>query len=157
MLTRDGGTTSRRLVGHANLIGDLEAELAYAMADRAAERLVFGEVCPGSGGPEQSDLARATKMTVAIDTLFGLGVHGPLWIDVPPKVVLSDPEARARVRARLEAAQERATTILAAHRPHRGADRLSAVPSPRPRWRAETAVSGQRGFLIRDRNAPSHR
>lgn len=118
MLTREGGTTSRRLVDHTNLIGDLEAELAYAMAGRAAERLVFGDVCAGSGGPEQSDLARATKLAVAIDTLFGLGVYGPLWIDVPPEVVLRDPEARARIRARLEAAEELATAILAAHREH---------------------------------------
>ncbi|MFE3836046.1 AAA family ATPase [Pseudogemmobacter sonorensis] len=118
LLSRAGGQTTRRLIEQGGLVADLEAELAYTMAGRAAERLVFGDTCAGAGGPEQSDLARATKLAVSIDTLFGLGAYGPVWIDTPPEVLLRDPEARARIRVRLEAAEEQATTILAAHRPH---------------------------------------
>jgi ATP-dependent Zn protease len=117
-LSDSGGTTTRRLVRQQNLLADFEDELASGLAGRAAERMVFGDVCGGAGGPEDSDLARATKLAVSIDTLFGLGVYGPLWIETPPEVVLRDPEARARIRIRLEAAEDRAGAILAIHRQH---------------------------------------
>lgn len=108
--------TTRKLAGTHDLMEDFGIELACGLAGRAAERLIFSDVSGGSGGAEESDLAQATKMAVAIDTLFGLGVYGPVWMDTPPAIILREPEARARIRARLDAAEERAGGILAAHR-----------------------------------------
>lgn len=116
LLTDGGGMIGRLPSAPSNLSGDLEAELAYHMAGRAAERLICGNASTGSGGPGHSDLAQATKLAVAIDMLFGLGVYGPVWMDTPPEVVLRDPKIRARIRDRLETAEARAGRILAAYR-----------------------------------------
>lgn len=118
LLTQSGGLTLRRRSQQVGLVEDLEAELAYHLAGRAAEKLLLGEPSAGSGGPTQSDLAQATHLAMSIDSLLGLGALGPIWDDTPPNKLLRDPELRARVRARLEAAEERAKLILAAHRQH---------------------------------------
>uniref|UniRef100_A4WQQ0 AAA ATPase, central domain protein n=1 Tax=Cereibacter sphaeroides (strain ATCC 17025 / ATH 2.4.3) TaxID=349102 RepID=A4WQQ0_CERS5 len=112
MLTRQGGHIIRRLVDRAGVLADYEAELAYAMAGRAAERLVLGEVSGGAGGPPESDLAQATRIALSLDMLLGLGAHGPVWSNVPLETVLRDTETRARVRARIEAAEASAEAIL---------------------------------------------
>lgn len=103
-------------VNDEGLITEIEAEMAYLMAGRAAERLIFGEVSAGAGGPEHSDLAKVTALAVMLDTRFGLGVYGPLWIDATPDVLLRDPEVRDRVRTRVDAAEARAGALLAEHR-----------------------------------------
>ncbi|MGP3699074.1 AAA family ATPase [Rhodobacter sp. NSM] len=121
-LTPDGGITTRMPVTDEGLIAEIEAEMAYLMAGRAAERLVFGEVSAGAGGPEHSDLAKVTALAVMLDTRFGLGVYGSLWIDASPDVLLRDPEVRDRVRARVDAAEARAGVLLAGHK-----DRLEAM------------------------------
>lgn len=118
MLTRDGGYTSRRGVPPTGLPQDIADELCVLMAGRAAESLVFGDISTGAGGAEDSDLAQATELAVAIDTRFGLGVHGPLWLDLPPDMALRDPEIRRLVRTRIEEAETRAGEILARHRDH---------------------------------------
>ncbi len=118
LLADGGGMTGRLRRAQNGLPSDLEAELTYHMAGRAAERLICGNVSAGSGGPAHSDLAQATKLAVAIDTLLGLGGYGPVWMDTPPEVVLRDPKIRARIRHRLETAEARAGEILAAYRGH---------------------------------------
>jgi len=118
LLTDGGGMIGRLPPAQAGLPGELEAELAYLMAGRAAEGLIFGNASAGSGGPDHSDLAQATKLAVSIDAHFGLGAHGPVWIDTPPEVMLRDHDLRARVRNRLEAAEAHAGRILAAHKEH---------------------------------------
>ncbi|WP_198402479.1 hypothetical protein [Rhodobacter sp. CZR27] len=112
MLTREGGHTVRRHVDRAGVLADYEAELAYAMAGRAAERLVLGEVSGGAGGPPESDLAQATRIALSLDMLLGLGAHGPVWCNTALDTVLRDTEARERVRARIEAAEASAEAIL---------------------------------------------
>lgn len=117
-LTRMGGVTRRRNDGPLALLGQLEAELAIKLAGRTAERLIFGEASAGSGGDLNSDLGQATSLALSLDTRLGLGAYGPIWLDLPPEIMLRDSEARARVLARIEAAEAQAHTILAAHRPH---------------------------------------
>ncbi|WYK06537.1 AAA family ATPase [Cereibacter sphaeroides f. sp. denitrificans] len=112
MLTREGGHIMRRPFDRAGVLADYEAELTYAMAGRAAERLVLGEVSGGAGGPPESDLAQATRIALSLDTLLGLGAHGPVWSNAAPETILRDTEARARVRARIEAAEASADAIL---------------------------------------------
>jgi len=135
LLTPGGGEILRDRDAREGLLPDVEAELALTLAGRAAERLVLGTVSAGSGGPDESDLAVATRIAIAIDTALGLGAHGPTWSGTAdPHRHLGDPDLRARVRTRLEAAEERATRILQAYSDHltRMARALLAARELRP-------------------------
>ena len=114
-LDRTGGQTRIRRAPRAGLIADHSDLLAELMAGRAAERLVFGEVTSGAGGPDDSDLALATRVALAIETRFGLGAEGPLWLGETADW-LHDKAMRQRLRARIEAAEAQALQILAPHR-----------------------------------------
>ncbi|WP_133176201.1 AAA family ATPase, partial [Pelagivirga sediminicola] len=81
VLTRDGGQAWMSYATGKSVLSDLEDELAYALAGRAAERLILGTVAAGAGGNAMSDLARATQTATDIDLRFGLG---------------ADPRTRAR-------------------------------------------------------------
>lgn len=116
MLTQQGGQAWITFASSEQLLADLEAELAYSLAGRAAERLIFGKAAAGAGGNALSDLAHATQTATAIDTRMGLGAEGPVWLDIPPAVYLRNPENAARVRARLEASESRAMRILETRR-----------------------------------------
>lgn len=115
LLTRDGGETHIETAPHAGLLPELEATLARIMAGRAAERLIFGTVSAGAGGSGSSDLAQATQLALSIDSRLGLGSVGPVWLGDEESTLLRDPETRARVRRLIEAAEERAFSVLSAH------------------------------------------
>ncbi len=115
LLTPDGGQTIRRSGAQQAVLADIEAEIAYALAGRAAEHLMLGDVSGGAGGAVESDLAQATQLALAIDVILGLGADGPVWTAAPDHELLRDPVVHARVRQRLEAAEQRATEILARH------------------------------------------
>ncbi|WP_281969129.1 AAA family ATPase [Roseovarius nanhaiticus] len=112
VLTRDGGQAWMSYATGKSVLSDLKDELAYALAGRAAERLILGSVAAGSGGNAMSDLARATQTATDIDLRFGLGAEGPVWLDMASAAYLRIPENVARIRARLEAAEASATRIL---------------------------------------------
>ena len=114
-LDRAGGQTRIRRAPRAGLIADHTDLLAELMAGRAAERLIFGTVTSGAGGPDDSDLALATRVALAIETRFGLGAEGPLWLGESSDW-LHDKATRQRLRARIEAAEAQALAILANHR-----------------------------------------
>ncbi|MCQ0090503.1 AAA family ATPase [Roseovarius sp. M141] len=116
VLTRQGGQAWLSHVSGEQMLEDLEAELTYALAGRAAERLILGKVAAGAGGNALSDLAHATQTATAIDTRMGLGAEGPVWLDISPAAYLRDPQSAARIRARLEAAEARAMWLLEARR-----------------------------------------
>ena len=117
LLRRDsGGEThigARRALA---TLADIEDELAFQLAGRAAETLVLGEASGGAGGDTMSDLARATTRATWIETRYGLGHHELIWLDEPEHVSLRNPHVYGRVRTRLAKAQKRATTILETHR-----------------------------------------
>ena len=105
-----------------------EDMLAMFMAGRAAEQIVVGSVSAGSGGAEDSDLARATKLALAIERTLGFGAVQPLLYrnDRNPTTVLdANPDLSARIHARLEKALARASEILNDHRDR--LDRLTAA------------------------------
>ncbi|MCU9848966.1 hypothetical protein OEZ60_13225 [Defluviimonas sp. WL0024] len=99
--------------GHSETrLEDLEAELAYTLGGRAAERLVLSSLSAGAGGTADSDLAIATRLAVHIDSRYGLGAWGPIYLDAPDGALLHDPATRQRVRNRIEKAERQATAIL---------------------------------------------
>lgn len=116
LITPEGGETHRAEAPDEGCLADHQAELTVLLAGRAAERLVLGEVSAGAGGAPASDLARATRLALLIETQSGLGITGPVWSDAPAAIALRDPAIHQRVRQRLEAAEQSATAILSAHR-----------------------------------------
>lgn len=117
LLTSAGGETHRRVTAQQGLLSEVEAEIAYMLAGRAAEQLVLGDIASGAGGPAESDIAQATRLALAIDAILGIGANGAVWIAAPDHELLRDPVIHARVRKRLEAAEQHASDILDAHEP----------------------------------------
>ena len=110
-----GEVASRPEIGHG-VLTEIENEICHDLAGRAAEALIFGEVSGGAGGSLASDLSQATRRALMIETNWGLGDLGPIWMPAPETVLLTDEQLRNRVRARMEAAEERALAILTMHR-----------------------------------------
>ncbi|PTE19969.1 AAA family ATPase [Cereibacter changlensis JA139] len=117
LLTRGGGETHIETAPQAGLLPELEATLARIMAGRAAERVIFGSMSAGAGGSDSSDLAQATRLALSIDNSLGLGSAGPVWLGNAESMLLHDTALRARVRRLIEAAEERAVSVLSAHQP----------------------------------------
>jgi ATP-dependent Zn protease len=112
----------------SDTLGYREDLLAMLLAGRAAEQIVFCSVSVGSAGSDNSDLARATRLALAIERSLGFGAVQPLLYrdDKDPTPVLdAHPDLAARVHARLEKALGRAAEILNDNR--RRLDRLTAV------------------------------
>lgn len=115
-ITTNGGQIQRRRVPNESLIADIEAEIVYSLAGRAAEQLVLSEVSAGAGGSSGSDLALATRCAIDFETILGLGYGGLVWQAQPDAVHLQTPAIRDRVRQRLTRAEGRAGTVLTQHR-----------------------------------------
>lgn len=97
----------------------LQKQIACKLAGRAAEKLIFGDTIIGSGGVEQSDLARATKLALDAETAFGLGQVHPLLYrsaDVHSSILSLDRELARNVNSRLEAAEALAMGLLSHNR-----------------------------------------
>lgn len=96
----------------------LNKMLACTLAGHAAELLIFGDATIGSGGNDQSDLARATKLALDAETSLGLGKILPLLYrqtnDQTP-ILLHDRQLAQHVHTRLEAAEDMAGELLLQH------------------------------------------
>ncbi|KQR78259.1 ATP-dependent Zn protease [Rhizobium sp. Leaf341] len=124
--TKDGG---HNLLTFATNAPDTEAWyerlLAMLMAGRAAELIVLKTVSAGSGGAEESDLARATRIALDMEQALGFGGRHPLLYlgHKDPTATLSrDADLAERVHRRLEFAQARAMEVIIQNR--RAFDRL---------------------------------
>ena len=109
----------------SDTLGYRDDMLAMLMAGRAAEQIVVGKVSAGSGGSDNSDLARATKMALAMERSLGFGAIQPLLYrdDKDPTAVLdANPDLAARIHVRLEKAFARAVEIVNENR-----DKLDAL------------------------------
>jgi ATP-dependent Zn protease len=109
----------------SDTLGYREDMLAMLMAGRAAEQIVVGSISAGSGGAADSDLARATRLALAMERSLGFGAIQPLLYrdDKDPTAVLdANPDLAARIHTRLEKALARAVEVLNENR-----DRLDAL------------------------------
>lgn len=115
----NGGGMRARLSETTNTRAALEARIAIGLAGRAAEVLILGAPSGGSGGDEDSDLAKVTRIAAAMEDSLGLG----------DTLIYLGPDDRAADRLRFDAPQRkivegylsrgdaRATRILEANRP----------------------------------------
>jgi cell division protease FtsH len=114
--TKDGGHNALTFATGATDTAEwYERLLAMLMAGRAAELIVLKTVSAGSGGAEQSDLARATRIALDMEQALGFGGRYPLLYleHKDPTAILSrDADLAKRVHQRLEFAQARATEVI---------------------------------------------
>lgn len=106
-------------------LGYREDMLAMFMAGRAAEQIVVGKVFSESAGNDESDLARATKLALAMERSLGFGAIQPLLYREnkdPTAILDSNPDLAARLHTRLETALARAVEIIIEDR-----DKLDAL------------------------------
>jgi cell division protease FtsH len=100
--------------------GELRGLVAISMGGLAAEELIFGQAGTGPAG----DLAYATRVAAQMVGSYGMAgtlvsfeavESGPVALG-PVANVLADEHGRRAVEALLQAARERATSVLSAHR-----------------------------------------
>lgn len=95
---------------------DVENIICLLLAGRAAERLAFGDFAVGSGMDEHSDLGRAAALSEMLETK-GAGTAGNLYLpDNMARNLMQVPGLINAVKARLDKAEARATSMLEANR-----------------------------------------
>ncbi len=92
--------------------GDIADHIAFLLAGRAAEEMIFAEASIGAGGRPDSDLAMATDLSLRLELAYGLTEHGLLYHPDPARAGLGDPATRQRADQRLNAGRSLATAIL---------------------------------------------
>jgi len=103
--------------GRALTRSHLENYLMMLLAGRAAEVLVFGEASAGAGGSEDSDLGGATRLATRLETAYGLGSSGLLFLSIDPeRQFLLPPEVRGAVATTLERVHQAALDLLVRNR-----------------------------------------
>jgi ATP-dependent Zn protease len=112
---------------HAGTRGHLEKFLVVLLGGRAAEQLTFAEVTAGAGGAEESDLSRATRLALRLETDFGFGSLGLVCVagDVGNRDLLMFDELRAAAASNLDRAYAAALDVLGRNR--RSLDALAAA------------------------------
>ncbi|WBV42518.1 AAA family ATPase [Pseudoroseomonas cervicalis] len=107
---------------HALTRTEVLAILREALAGRAAEEELLGEVSSTSGGGTEIDLARATWLATAAVTALGLDGDGGalVWQGAPepadvPALLAGHPKVARRVAGMLEAAYSEARAVVRRH------------------------------------------
>lgn len=117
-LLSTGGLVQAALRESPMTRSDIERILVYQLAGRAAERIFFGDVSAGAGGPDDSDLAQATRMAAGLEMTWGQG-DSLVWrcdISAATRLLGADPATRQRVDLHLKRADARAARLLAGYR-----------------------------------------
>lgn len=89
--------------------------MAAILAGRVAELLVIGEPMVGSGGGEDSDLAKATAIALDAETRLGMAEHQPLLYRPSVRgfeILTLDRDLAERVNTRLLTAETMAHNLL---------------------------------------------
>ncbi|MCK5750686.1 MULTISPECIES: hypothetical protein [Alphaproteobacteria] len=106
-------------VVHVETEDRLMARLAIMLGGRAAERVMFGTASAGAGGSNDSDLAQATRLAIAMETALGFGGRLPLLHQrIDADMLLSGLAAGTakRVHRRMRRAERRAMKLIGRHR-----------------------------------------
>lgn len=93
----------------------LTKTMAAILAGRVAELLVIGEPMVGSGGGEDSDLAKATAIALDAETRLGVAEHQPLLYRPSARgfeILTLDRDLAERVNHRLLTAETMAHNLL---------------------------------------------
>lgn len=109
-----GATSVAPRQTRAPLREDMERLAMAILCGRAAELVLLGEACGGSGGTEDSDLARATALVAGIHGSFGLGA-GLAYLGTMDEVsrgLRSNDALRATVEADLAKLQVEARQLV---------------------------------------------
>lgn len=118
--TKEGGHNALTFATNAPDTEDWYRRLlTMLMAGRAAELIVLKTVSAGSGGAENSDLARATRVALDMEQTLGFGGRHPLLYlehKNPTAILSRDAELAERVHRRLDIAQARATEVILENR-----------------------------------------
>ena len=115
----DGGLAeNERGEARARTRAYLENFLVVLLAGRASEQLIFGEPTAGAGGADGSDLAKVTRLALSLETVYGLGSLGMVWIgdDATERHLLLDDALRAAVRRTIDEAFAHTLDLLSKHR-----------------------------------------
>lgn len=116
-----GGRT--RVTMHTERVQDevgIMRMISCLLAGRAAEQLIIGSTMIGSGGVEESDLGRATRLAVELETAYGLSEDMPLVYRPPSnpgEALLYQPMLARRVDARLTRSAKQVEAELRQHLP----------------------------------------
>ena len=119
MLERPGAIERAAIIGASGIVGsvtgslesggvltqcELSSRLRQALAGRAAEELIFGEVSSQAGGDRGSDLAQATMLVTMATASLGIGESGGLgWLSPPdPESLLALMQLRPDIASAVE-------------------------------------------------------
>ena len=93
-------------------------QVVVAMAGRVAEELLLGNFAIGAGYGTESDLAKASRLAEMLETQYGSGTLGSVFLGDNLVSNLSRfPGLLEAVRARVDGAKSKATDILSARLP----------------------------------------
>ena len=92
----------------------VERRIEVALAGRAAEQVLLGEVTAGAGGSDTSDLAMATNLAFSAVARWGLSdMDRPRWFGCgPEQIVATHPELADEAYAMLDVANKRALALI---------------------------------------------
>lgn len=92
----------------------VERKIAVALAGRAAEQVLLGNVTAGAGGSDSSDLALANMLAFWAVTRWGLSQRDvPIWLPHPPEqIIATRPKLAKEAYAMIAAAYERALALV---------------------------------------------
>jgi cell division protease FtsH len=95
----------------------VKRRMAVALAGRAAEKVLLGDVAAGSGGPEGCDLELATRMACAAVSQWGLSSRYLGWIVScdPDQVMVSHPDLAEEVQIMIARAYARSRVLIREH------------------------------------------
>jgi len=115
------------------------ALIAITLAGRAAEQELLGSAAGGSGGNQESDLAKATGLALAMETALGFAKEAPLLYrpaEDRSSLLAYNPLIAECVDARLEEAYGEARSLVRSNRD--AVYSLAEVLIDTTRWRGGT-------------------
>lgn len=116
-----GGTVTRRNTEMPMTMVEIKKFLVQFLAGRAAEEVLLGNVCAGSGGSADSDLGRATTLATAAITAYALtpGNGSLVWQGMPGadvgSILTAQPQLARRVSRLLGDAYREAKSLVRRH------------------------------------------